>query len=147
MRGDPAPLGLIMVDDNVPAAEAMQQWCDSSGTLRWLGSADRGEAALAMIAEHQPSIVLLDVEIPGTDSFDLLSRIVAQSPGTAVVMFSGHCHPDLIGRALSGGAAGYILKDEPVAALADLLLRAAGGECVLSLAAAAAYMRAGAAEQ
>lgn len=135
------PKGLIMIDDNLPAAEAMRQWCASGGLLRWLGSADEGEAAAALVARHRPAVVLLDVEMPGTDTFALLPRLAAESPETAVVMFSGHCQPDLIGRALAAGAAGYILKDEPMELILVMLRRAADGELVMSATAAAAYVR------
>jgi len=135
-------VGLIMVDDNVPAAEAMRRWCGDNGTLRWLGSAEEGEAAAALVARHRPAVVLLDVEMPGTDTFALLPRLAAESPETAVVMFSGHCQPDVIGRALAAGAAGYILKDEPMASIGAMLRRAGDGEFVMSAAAAAAYVRA-----
>jgi len=136
------PVGIIMVDDNVPAAEAMRRWCGNDGTLSWLGSAEAGEAAALLVARHRPAVVLLDVEMPGTDTFALLPRLVAESPETAVVMFSGHCQPDVVGRALAAGAAGYILKDEPMASIGTMLLRAAAGEVVMSAAAAAAYVRA-----
>ena len=142
--GEPAVLvGLIMVDDNVPAAEAMRRWCGDEGVLRWLGSAVEGEAAAALVARHHPAVVLLDVDIPGTDTFALLPRLVAESPRTAVVMFSGHCQPGIIGRALAAGAAGYILKDEPMASIGAMLRRVGDGEFVMSAAAAAAYVRAG----
>ncbi len=138
-----APIRLIMIDDNVPAAEAMRRWCEADSTLRWLGSAEEGEAALALVARHRPAVVLLDVDMPGTDTFALLPRLAAESPGTAVVMFSAHCQPAIIGRALAAGAAGYILKDEPMAAIGGMLRQAGDGEFVMSAAAAWAYVRAG----
>jgi len=136
------PLGLVMADDHVPAAEAMRRWCGSDGTMRRLGSAGEGEAAAAPVKRQRPAAVLRDVKMPGTDTFALIPRLAAESPETAVAMFSGHCQPGVIGRALAAAAAGYILEDEPMVSIGAMLRRAGAGEFVMSAAAAAAYVRA-----
>jgi DNA-binding NarL/FixJ family response regulator len=137
MAEDESPYGLVMVDDNRLAAEAMERWLERSGELRWLGWASDRAAAHALVAERRPAVVLLDVDMPGVDSFELLRGL----SGVRVVMFSGHTQTALIDRALRDGASGYIAKDEPMTVIAGLLVRAARGECVLSPAAAEAYMR------
>jgi two-component system, NarL family, response regulator DesR len=135
--------GIMMVDDNTLAAGAMEGWVERAAGLRWLGWTGDAAAVVPMAVERRPAVVLLDVEMPGVDSFALLGALVAQCPFAAVVMFSGHTQPDLIGRALDEGAAGYIVKDEETHVIADLLARAARGECVLSPIALSVYMQAG----
>jgi len=132
-----------MVDDNALAAEAMQRYFTGSVLLRWLGWSPDPAAAVPMIVELRPDVVLLDVEIPGADCFAALTALTAQCPSSRVVMFSGHTHAALIDRALQEGAAGYIIKDDPISTIAQLLLNAARGECVLSPTASSVYMRAG----
>ena len=134
--------GVIMVDDNSLAAAAMERRFRGSSELRWLGWTSDLKAATALIAERRPAVALLDVEMPGVDTFALLQQLVRDTPGIAVVMFSGHDQPAMIERALAEGAAGYIHKDEPTATIAGLLSRAARGECVLSPLASRGYMRA-----
>jgi len=96
-----------------------------------------------MIVKLRPDVVLLDVEIPGADCFAALRALTAQCPFSRVVMFSGHAHAALIDRSLQEGAAGYIVKDDEPLKIAQLLVDAARGECVLSPTAASVYMRAG----
>jgi DNA-binding NarL/FixJ family response regulator len=132
----------MVVDDNRLAAEALERWFTSGGGFRWLGWTAEGAEVGPMVAERRPDVVLLDVDMPGVDCFAILERLVAEHPTVRVVMFSGHVRADYIERALAAGACGYVVKDEQVAAISDLLRRAAAGECVLSPAAAAAFMRA-----
>jgi DNA-binding NarL/FixJ family response regulator len=134
--------GVIMVDDNSLAATAMERRFTDSAELRWLGWTDDPAAAVPLVAERKPVVVLLDVEMPGADCFALLRQLIAESPRVAVVMFSGHDQPELVERALHDGAAGYVHKDEPTALIAQLLVRAAHGECVLSPLVLQVYMRA-----
>lgn len=132
--------GLMMVDDNALAASALERRFTQSSRLRWLGWTDDPPAAVAMVQRRDPAVLLLDVDMPGFDGFALLHRLVEACPETAVVMFSGHASPALIERALQGGAAGYIHKDETIETITDLLLRAAEGELVLSPLASGSYM-------
>jgi len=135
--------GLFMVDDNTLAAEAMERYVTLSGHFRWCGWSLDPAAAVTMIIEIRPDVVLLDVEIPGTDCFAALKALVSQCPSSRVVMFSGHTQVALIERALQEGAAGYIVKDDPTPTIVQLLINAARGECVLSPTASSVYMRAG----
>jgi DNA-binding NarL/FixJ family response regulator len=78
---------------------------------------------------------LLDVEVPGVDTFALLRWMSANHPATRVLMLSGFVLPALIERSLDDGAAGYIHKDATPDAVVDCIRRAIEGEIVLSEAA------------
>lgn len=134
-------ISLFMVDDNTLAAQAMERFLTISGKFRWLGWSPDPVAAVAQIVQAQPDVVLLDVEIPGSDCFVTLRALTAECPSTRVVMFSGHAQSALIDRAFQDGAAGYIVKDDPTPMIAQLLTDAARGECVLSPTASSVYMR------
>jgi len=143
MNETPAIPGVFMVDDNVLAAEAMERYFTRTGLLRWLGWCPDPAAAVPMIDQIRPDVVLLDIEIPGADCFAVLRALVSRCPSSRVVMFSGHTQVALIDRALEEGAAGYIVKDDATFTIAQLLIDAARGECVLSPTASSVYMRAG----
>ena len=134
--------GIVMIDDNALATGAIERRFAKSSELAWLGAAGDAGGALSLVAERRPAVVLLDVDMPAVDTFGLLRRLSAEFPATAVVMFSGLDQVSLIERALNEGAAGFIHKDEPTAVIAQLVVRAAAGECVLSPLASRAFMRA-----
>lgn len=134
-------LGVVAVDDNILALQALERWLAAGSELRWLGGSTNPDEALKLIARTSPAIVLLDIDMPGVDTFGLLETITRIHPDTKVVMFSGFVRSDFVERALAAGAAGYVLKDEPMAQTLDYLCRVAHGECILSNAAAAAFMQ------
>ncbi len=131
---------VLFVDDNVLAARAVERWFVRSSGLEFSGWARNAEDAVEMTARTSPAVVLLDLDMPGTDTLVLIPRLVEASPATRVVMFSGHMRPGDIGRALDAGAAGYIGKDEPTAVITTLMRRVAAGEHVLSPLAQRAYL-------
>ncbi|MFM1847687.1 MAG: hypothetical protein RL417_1161 [Pseudomonadota bacterium] len=134
-------LGIAAMDDNKLALAALERWVSAAGAFRWLGGVSTPEELVRLISREPPALVLLDIDMPGVDTFALLTQLIEHSPSLKVVMFSGFVRADYVERALSAGASGYVIKDEPMSATVDLLRRAAEGECVLSDAAAAAFMQ------
>lgn len=63
-------------------------------------------------------VMLLDVEMPGIDGLQALPRVREVSPHTRVLMLTTFDRPGWVARALSLGAAGFVLKDQPAEALA-----------------------------
>lgn len=131
---------MLFVDDNILAAQALQRWFGCVPGLSFAGWASDTTAALARPSGQDPDVVLLDLEMPGTDTLALIPRLLSTYPRARVLMLSGHTRPAEIAATLDAGAAGYICKDEPTATIADLVKRAAAGECVLSPLAQRAFM-------
>lgn len=127
------PISVMVIDDNDLVGEAISRWANrQSDSVRWLGWTDDGSAAPALVAERRPDVVLLDVDIPGVDTFALVGRLKARHPQGRVVMLSGHVREEYIDRAADAGAMGYIVKDESPKEILALAQRAATGEFVLS---------------
>jgi two-component system chemotaxis response regulator CheY len=81
-------------------------------------TAQNAAAAIAICAQRMPDIILLDMHMPDTDSFELLAtlRSMPRSEKTFIIScFVAH-NPDAVARALSSGANGFILKpfDQPI---------------------------------
>jgi DNA-binding NarL/FixJ family response regulator len=140
MTGKEAGPGVVVVDDNDLLGGAIERWLSRSARVRWLGWTPDALGLPGLLTEKRPDVVLLDVDIPGVDTFALLRRVVAEFPSVRVVMLSGHVRREYIERALDAGAAGYIIKDERVPDIVSLVERAAAGECVLSATAHAHFM-------
>jgi DNA-binding NarL/FixJ family response regulator len=136
-------LKIVAVDDNRLALSALERWLTTSDNFEWLGGVSTPTELFALLKRGEPELMLLDVDMPGVDTFALLAEIATLYPRIKVVMFSGYVRDDYVERALAAGASGYVIKDEPMATTVDLLHRAARGECVLSEAAATAFMQGG----
>jgi DNA-binding NarL/FixJ family response regulator len=131
-------IGVAVADDNDLMGEAVGRWLSRNPRFAFIGAFASGEDALESLraGDGGPiSVLLLDVDVPGSDSFGALETMGAEFPGLRVVMFSGHVRSEYIERALDAGAAGYIVKDEPPTVILELIGRAARGEVVLSPAA------------
>ena len=129
----PKPIGLICIDDNPLVADALQRRITLEPDFRWLGwlSGPPRDDLLERVTTLRPDIVLLDIDLPGIDAFDLVSELNERAPEARVVMFTGFDRPDYLEQALARGAWGYISKDVSTNVLLDSLRRVARGEVAL----------------
>lgn len=111
---------ILVVDDEPKLRKVLQEFLQAHGFA--VVSAESGEAALEVLAASHPSVVLLDVNLPGMDGLSTLKRIKAVSPGTTVLMITGIEKEDTMGHALSLGANDYILKPFNLEYLQTVLL-------------------------
>jgi len=125
------PIAVLCIDDNVMLGKALGRCIDAEPALEWLGAISDGGEAFESVARLRPDIVLMDIDMPGFDTFGLVERIAGAVPTTRVIMLSGHVDRDYLTRALDCGAWGYLSKAEETSALIDAIQRAHGGEIVL----------------
>jgi DNA-binding NtrC family response regulator len=85
-----------------------------------VSAADSGDAAIRLVTDHPPDVVLLDLRLPGMSGLDVLKRIRASAPATDVIMLTGHGSIDTAIESLRMGAFDYVSKPCP---LDDLELR------------------------
>lgn len=123
---------VLCVDDNRLIAEAMERRFALERGLEWIGWIGDGSKALEAVIERRPTVVMLDIDMPGSDSFELLRRVVDAAPETRVLMFSGHIRTDYINKAVDGGAWGYISKNETIEEILGAIRRVAAGEFVIT---------------
>lgn len=90
-----------------------------------IGEAEDGVTALALLTALQPDVVVMDVEMPGTDGVSITARLHAEDPRIAVVMLSVHEDAVLRRRALDAGAVAFVGKCEAVEALPVAIRQAA----------------------
>lgn len=75
-----------------------------------VAEAANGDAALAAYRRHHPTLVIMDVRLPGSSGADATAAIVRQFPEARVLMLSTHSGEEEIFRSLQAGARGYTLK-------------------------------------
>ncbi|MGY1779688.1 response regulator [Geodermatophilus sp. SYSU D01036] len=86
--------------------------------------------ALEAVAEHRPDLVVLDLRFPVGDGIDTLTELRARRPACPVVILSGSVDTSDLAAAAAAGAAAFLRKDQPVAAIIDALDRVAAGRAV-----------------
>ena len=122
----PSVSTVVVVDDAPEVRTLVRTRLRVSGRFQVVGEGGDGEAAVDLARRLRPTILLLDVSMPGTDGLQALPRVLEASPGTRVVMFSGFEEHGLVDRALVLGAAAFVEKSTPVDLLIERLLLVAG---------------------
>lgn len=124
-------MSLLCVDDNVLLGKALGRCIDAEPTLKWLGAISDGNEAIDAAERLRPDVILMDIDMPGFDTFRMVEVLAAKLPDTRVVMLSGHVDREYLKRALDAGAWGYLSKAEETDVLIDGVHRAARGEIAL----------------
>ncbi|MEW9534554.1 response regulator [Microbispora sp. NPDC049125] len=101
---------VALVDDHALFREGLHELLEMQEDLEVVGQAGDSVSALAMIAEQQPDIILLDVEIPGAEAPDTVAGIRLRSPRSQIIILSMYDGSQLLRRLLAAGVRGYLLK-------------------------------------
>jgi PAS domain S-box-containing protein len=118
----PGAATIVIVDDVAELRVLVKTRLRVSGALRVVGEGTDGTDAVALAKEHRPHLMLLDVSMPGMDGLEALPEVLAISPSTRVVLYSGFEEQGLVDKARQLGAAAFIEKSVPVDTLVSRLL-------------------------
>lgn len=110
-------IDLLIVDDQPATRAGVKMLLDLEPDIRVVGEAGGREEALAQVEALQPSVVLLDVALPGADGIDVAGEMLANHPGLAIVILTLHDSPANRARAAKAGVAGFTGKAEGSLAL------------------------------
>src|SRR3954447_1558612 len=115
------PMTVLIVDDHASFRTAARKLLEHHG-YQIVGEARDGEAALTAVQDLRPDVVLLDVQMPGIDGFEVASRLNASSNAPAIVLVSTRDGIDFGKLVAESGARGFISKhDLSGPALTELL--------------------------
>ena len=132
---------IVIVDDHPLAREGLKAVLSNDDFLV-VAEAATGEEAVAIVANHVPDIVLMDVRLgPGIDGLEATRSIAAMALPTRVVMLSLHEMPAYVREAIAAGAAGYVLKDSSIDDLRMAIGQVMAGQSVMPLGLVGAAMR------
>jgi DNA-binding NarL/FixJ family response regulator len=111
---------IVIADNDRRFADELRLSIEAHGAFEVVGIAGDGEEAIQLVETLKPSLVLMDVAMPGVDGVEATRKLRNMSEGPAVVLMTSVEGPD--SRALDAGAAAYLRKGEGVSCLADIVL-------------------------
>ena len=114
-------LRCLIVDDSEGFLASAARLLESQG-VDVVGRATCSEAALRLVDELRPNVVLVDVELGDEDGFELTKDIAARAPTARVVLISAHDWEELDELVLESGAAGFLAKQDLGAAAIGTLI-------------------------
>jgi DNA-binding NarL/FixJ family response regulator len=131
-----ARLGVALVDDDTRARQILADLLDTTPGLRVVGHWDSVEAmlarAVALPQQDRPSVLLLDIQMPGQSGIEGLPAVRAGFPGMTVLMLTIFEDEAKVFQALCAGAHGYLLKNTAPARLIDSIREADAGGSPMS---------------
>lgn len=128
-------ISVVLVDDHALFREGVAELLASDKTFHVVAQGSDGAEALALVTEHRPDVVLVDVEMPGPDAPATVSRLRREHPDTRVIVLTMHDKPELVRELLSQGASAFLVKSitrlELIAAVRSVVI--SPGNVVLSV--------------
>ena len=132
MNDEQGIIRVMVVDDHLIVREGLRMMLELAGEgFALVGDAADGAAALRLLEEVQPDVVLMDVRMPGMDGLEAIAHIRSSWPHIAVVILTTYSEDDLMLRGLRSGASGYLLKDTDRETLFHAIRAAARGEMLI----------------
>jgi DNA-binding NarL/FixJ family response regulator len=119
---------VLIVDDHEVVREGLRLSLSRTPHIRVVGEAADGNAALDLAERRRPSVVIMDVRMPGMDGLDATKALLEREPNTSVIIFTAYSERSLLARGLDSGAKGYILKEAPHDTLVRAIEKVAGGD-------------------
>ncbi|MGB6220325.1 response regulator [Haloferula sp.] len=119
---------IAIVEDDPSLRETLSDLISATNSLQLIGAFESAEDALEALSENPPTVVLMDIQLPGMSGIECAARLKEKSPKTQIMMVTVYDNNDRIFDALAAGASGYLLKrdapDKLIESLDDLI---AGG--------------------
>ena len=117
---------ILIVDDHPIVRAGLRRLLTAEAGFE-LCEAASGREALSVFKEQQPTLVILDLNLPGIGGLEVLVRLKAGAPDARVLVLSMHDDQTHVTRALRAGAAGYLTKNAPPEELLEAIGRVAEG--------------------
>src|SRR5262249_1229483 len=122
---------ILIVDDHDLVRQGIRAFLEAQPDLRIVGEAASGEAAIRLVQEYIPDVVLMDLAMPDMNGVEATREVKRISPRTQVVVLTSYHDDEYIFPALRAGALSYTLKDVHREMLVETIRKAADGESVL----------------
>jgi DNA-binding NarL/FixJ family response regulator len=118
---------VVLADDHELVRAGVRRVLESSPGIEVVGEAARGDDTLALLTQLEPDVLLLDLNMPGGDGFEVLRRARDSAGGTRIVVLSLHVQAEYVARAVREGADGYLSKDLAVQELREAIASVMAG--------------------
>ena len=118
---------VLIADDETLLRSAIASLLDMSEEIEIAAQAGDGAEAVALAAEHEPDVVLLDLEMPRLDGLEAARRIIARRPEQAVVLLTRHARAGVLRAALAAGIRGFLPKSVDTGELERVIIHVHGG--------------------
>lgn len=125
-------LRVLVVDDHALFREGLVSLLNAQADIQVVGEANDGLEGLVLARTLRPDVVLMDINMPGTDGIEATRLIKRELPDTYVLMLTVRDDDEKLFQAIKSGAQGYLLKTIRAQELIEMLHAAQRGEPTIS---------------
>ena len=110
MTTSPTPIRVLLADDHAVVRAGIRQFLEQAEDIQVIAEADDGEMARKLIAEHQPDVAVLDIQMPKATGIDVTRWVRANQREVGVLILTAYDDAPYVMAVLQAGANGYVLK-------------------------------------
>jgi len=123
---------VLVADDQSMVRAGFRMLLSGEDGIEVVAEASNGIEAVAKAARFQPTVILMDIRMPELDGLEATRRILAADPAARILILTTFDLDQYIYEALSAGASGFVLKDDPPEQLIAAVRTVAAGDALLS---------------
>ena len=102
---------VVLADDHALVLAGIRALIVELGGTQIVAEASNGREAVALVKQHNPDLVIMDISMKELNGIEATAQIIAESPSTKILILSMHTTEDFVHRAIRAGASGYLVKD------------------------------------
>jgi len=134
---------IFIVDDHYMVIEGIRSLLQNEAGIDWMGHATNAASCLSFLTQHQPDVILMDINLPDMNGIDLCKEVRQKYPSVFVLGLSTFNQQAIIRNITDNGASGYLLKNATKDELLEAIKTVASGKTYLSAEAAFALRETG----
>jgi DNA-binding NarL/FixJ family response regulator len=123
---------VLVADDQSMVRAGFRMLLAREPDIDVVAEARDGEEAIHQAGRFHPTVVLMDIRMPGLDGLEATRRILAADPDARILILTTFDLEEYVYEALSAGASGFVLKDDPPEQLIAAIRTVAAGDALLS---------------
>lgn len=129
-------ISVFIVDDHYMVIEGIRSLLQNESNIEWVGHATNAISCLGFLKQHQPDVILMDINLPDMSGIDLCKEVRKLYPSIYILGLSTFNQQPFIRNMLDNGASGYVLKNATKEEILDAVKTASSGKSYLSMEAA-----------
>ena len=115
------PYKIVLADDHVMFRQGIRNFIEKLENIQISGEVDNGLELLELLKTSVPDLIILDIAMPKLRGLEALREVKKRYPQVKVVILTMHGNKEFVRQAVSEGADGFILKEEPSSELIDAI--------------------------
>jgi two-component system response regulator DegU len=121
-------INILIADDHAMLRQGIKQILELESDIAVVAQASNGEEAIKLARDYEPDVILMDINMPGTNGLQAIKEIKQEKPSSKIIVLTIHEDREYLFKALQMGAEGYVLKDAEPSVLIEAIRNVSRGQ-------------------